>query len=63
MNTRFANSVNPWTGEKMTKTNKPMRLIDPSELEICNDPLPAPSHTPTAHNPFPNVRRHVLQGD
>ena len=25
--------------------------------------LPAPSHTPTAHNPFPNVRRHVLQGD
>lgn len=23
--------------------------------------LPAPSQTPTAHNPFPNVRRHVLQ--
>lgn len=23
--------------------------------------LPAPTGTPTAHNPFPNVRRHTLQ--
>ena len=44
--TRFADRKNPWTGEKMTKTNKPMRLIDPSELEICNDPLPATRSAP-----------------
>ena len=44
--TRFANRKNPWTGEKMTKTNKPMQLIDPGALEICNDPLPARRTTP-----------------
>lgn len=43
MNTAFANKINPWTQQKMTKTNKPYRapqITDVSELSICNDPPP-----------------------
>lgn len=43
MHTKFANSTNPWTQQKMTKTNKPYRapqITDVSELSICNDPPP-----------------------
>ena len=30
----------------MTKNNKPMKLIDPKELEICNDPPPTVRSSP-----------------
>ena len=46
MATQFVNRQNPWTGEKMTKTNKPQRIIDPNDLEICNDPLPVARSAP-----------------
>ena len=35
---KFAKNTNPWTGEKPAK--KPMTIIDPDALEICDDPLP-----------------------
>jgi hypothetical protein len=44
--TRFAKNKNPWTGEKMTKTNKPMKAIDPSAVSICDDPIPTSRYTP-----------------
>lgn len=37
--TKFAKRTNPWTGEK--QPGRTMKLIDPSDLEICTDPLPA----------------------
>jgi hypothetical protein len=46
MATKFVKSTNPWTGEKMTKANKPQKIIDPAELVICNDPLPAARSAP-----------------
>lgn len=42
--TTFANSRNPWTGQAMTKSNKPRAaatLIDIGELSFSNDPIPA----------------------
>lgn len=44
--TRFANRKNPWTGEKMTKTNRANKAIDPSALTICDDPVPAVRNSP-----------------
>jgi hypothetical protein len=43
MNTQFLNQTNPWTSQKMTKANQPVkspRIIDASALSICNDPPP-----------------------
>jgi hypothetical protein len=37
MATKFAKNTNPWTGERPVKLQK---IIDPTTLEICNDPLP-----------------------
>lgn len=42
---------------KATGADKSKFLGDQPETPA----LPAPSGTPTAHNPFPNVRRHTLQ--
>ena len=42
---------------KATGAEKSKFLGDQQEAPA----LPAPTGTPTAHNPFPNVRRHVLQ--
>lgn len=40
MHSQFVNRINPWTQQKMTKSNKPAASIVAAELEICNDPLP-----------------------
>jgi len=42
--TKFAKNTNPWTGEKPAK--KPMTIIDPEALEICDDPLPTARSAP-----------------
>lgn len=44
--TRFADSTNPWTKQKMTKTNKSMAITDPSLISICHDPLPVSRSAP-----------------
>jgi hypothetical protein len=43
MATKFAKNTNPWTGERPVKLQK---IIDPTTLEICNDPLPIARSTP-----------------
>ncbi len=43
MNTAFVNRRNPWTGQHVTKTNKPIspaQHIDLGDLSICSDPIP-----------------------
>jgi hypothetical protein len=43
MPTTFAKSRNPWTGQHMTKDNKPRasaQLIDIASLSLSNDPIP-----------------------
>ena len=44
LHTAFAQSRNPWTGQTMTKHNKPRAaatLIDIGGLSFSNDPIPA----------------------
>mgnify|MGYP003516732567 FL=1 len=36
--TKFAKLKNPWTGEKPAP--RKITMIDPDDLEICDDPLP-----------------------
>ena len=36
--TKFAKRTNPWTGEKPAP--RAVTLINPDDLEICDDPLP-----------------------
>ena len=36
--TKFAKRTNPWTGEKPAP--RVVTLINPDDLEICDDPLP-----------------------